>query len=222
MQLLLLSTAYHPPISWMATAIKSENISIEIYETYPKQTFRNRCNISTSTGILGLTVPVKRINGNHTKTIDIHVDNSGNWQQLHWRSILTAYNKSPYLIFYRDLIEPIYLKKYKYLIDLNQELITLLFKILKLRNINIDYTKQYNFKPDEVDLRNCFHPKKNSCQFIQKEFPKYIQTFETDHVLIPNLSIIDLIFNMGPDAVNYLSDLKFSLRELNETKDTQF
>ena len=111
MQPILLSTAYFPSISWIAVALQSVRVEIEIHETYLKQTYRNRCNIATASGILSLTVPVKRVNGNHTKTADIQIDNSEKWQNLHWKSIITAYNKSPYFLFYRDLFEPVFFKK---------------------------------------------------------------------------------------------------------------
>lgn len=98
----------------MAVAFHASNIIIEKHETYPKQTFRNRCHIATSAGMQAITVPVKRINGNHTKTGDILIDNSKNWQIQHWRSIETAYNKSPYFLFHRDWIEPLYNRKFEF------------------------------------------------------------------------------------------------------------
>ena len=134
MKPVLLSTAYLPPISWMSVVLKTASSIIEIYETYPKQTFRNRCNIATSSGLLILTVPVMRTNGNHTKTLDIRIDNSKNWQRLHWRSIITAYNKSPYFLYYRDLFEHVYQKNHERLIDLNQELFTILLKALQKKH----------------------------------------------------------------------------------------
>ena len=210
METILLSTAYLPPISWMAVALKSDNIAIEIHETYPKQTFRNRCNIATSSGILSLTVPVIRTNGNHTKTCDIGIDNSKNWQQLHWRSIVTAYNRSPYFLYYRDFLEPMYHKKHDNLIDLNQALLAILFKILQVKNMEIFNTDQYTETPEFTDRRNSFHPKKTNYQEIISELPRYIQTFEDYHGYIADLSIIDLLFSIGPQTLPYLEKVKFS------------
>jgi hypothetical protein len=204
----LLSTAYLPPISWMATALQSGRIEIEIQETYPKQTFRNRCSISTSSGILNLTVPVNRVNGNHTKTCDILIDNSINWQLSHWRSIVTAYNNSPFFEFYSHLIKPIYFKRTDRLIDLNHELLLILLNALQIKALNIEYTNTFETKPGYVDLRNCFGPKIKIQQKIHYELPRYIQAFEVKQGYIPDLSIIDLLFNTGPDAVTYLSGLK--------------
>jgi hypothetical protein len=213
MKPVLLSTAYFPPVSWMAAAVQSGSIQIENHETYPKQTFRNRCNIATSSGILSLTVPVNRVNGNHTKTCDIRIDNSVNWQMLHWRSIVTAYNKSPYFLYYRDIVEPIFLKKHESLIDLNTEVLKSILHALKIKNIDILYTDQYETKPDLYDLRNSFHPKLNQRQEITYNLPRYIQTFEEKNGFVADLSIIDLLFNLGPDTLPYLAKVEFSLQD---------
>jgi hypothetical protein len=196
----------------MAVAVQSGKIALEIHETYPKQTFRNRCNIATATGILSLTIPVKRINGNHTKTCDILIDNSKNWQLLHWRSIETAYNKSPYFLYYRDLLERAFIQKYDSLVDFNRELLKGVLKALKIKAIEIQYTTEYKAKPDFHDLRNSFHPKYVN-QGVTWILPRYMQAFEELQGFIPDLSIIDLIFNLGPDAFSYLSGVKLSVEE---------
>lgn len=208
---ILLSTAYFPPVSWMAAAVQSGSIKLEIHETYPKQTFRNRCNIATSSGILSLTVPVKRVNGNHTKTSDIRIDNGERWQMLHWRSIVTAYNKSPYFLYYRDIFEPIFQKKQQSLVELNTEILEGILLSLKIKTIDIQYTTEYEMNPDYYDLRNSFHPKLNSSQKITYSLPRYIQTFEEKYGYMPDLSSIDLLFNLGPDTLPYLSQVRFSI-----------
>jgi len=213
MKPVLLPVAYLPPVSWMAVAFQSECIVLEINETYPKQTYRNRCSIATSSGILSLTVPVKRANGNHTKTCDIQIDNSKNWQQLHWRSILTAYNKTPYFLFYRDIFEPVFFRKYELLMELNRDILRCIFKVMKRRNIEIIYTNEYISKPDFHDLRNSFHPKTNPHEGIALTLPRYMQAFEENHGYLPDLSIIDLLFNLGPEALKYLANVELSLKE---------
>ena len=210
MKPVLLSIAYLPPISWIAVALQSGNIVLEIHETYPKQTFRNRCNIATASGILSLTIPVNRVNGNHTKTCDIHIDNSKNWQLLHWRSIITAYNKSPYFLYYRDLLEPIFFRKYELLVDFNNELLKAILGALKIKTIDIFYTTEYEMKTDFYDFRNSFHPKYINGD-VTYTLPKYMQTFEAFHGFLPDLSIIDLLFNLGPDALPYLTSVKPSV-----------
>jgi hypothetical protein len=209
---ILLSIAYLPPISWMAIAIQSGKIELEVHETYPKQTFRNRCTIATASGILSLTVPVNRINGNHTKTSDVHIDNSKNWQMLHWRSIITAYSKSPYFLYYRDLLEPLFFKKYELLVDLNRELLYTILKALKINSIEILYTTEYAMKPYFHDLRNSFHPKYPH-RGVTCILPRYMQVFEEFHGFLPDISIIDLLFNLGPDALPYLAEVDISIKE---------
>lgn len=218
----LLSTAYFPPVSWIAVAIQSGSINLEIHETYPKQTFRNRCTIATSSGTLNLTVPVKRVNGNHTKTFEIQIDNSRNWQLLHWRSIVTAYNKSPFFLYYRDIFEPIFLKKQEGLIDLNTDILKGILLALKIKTKEIRYTAEYEFQPDCYDLRNSFHPKINTGQKITCCLPRYIQAFEEKYGYITDLSIIDLLFNLGPDTLPYLAKVEFSFTEqISECRDNQ-
>lgn len=222
MQPILLSTAYFPPISWMAAALQSESVEIEMHETYPKQTYRNRCNIATSSGLLSLTVPVKRVNGNHTKSCDIQIDNSLNWQLHHWRSIITAYNKTPYFLYYRDLFEPLFFKKHDLLVGLNREIFERLLKALQINTLKIIYSTQYVKSSEIVDLRNSFHPKINLHPKITMEFPRYMQAFEENTGFIPDLSILDLIFNLGPEALPYLANMKISLEsQISATTDIQ-
>jgi len=194
----------------MAVALQSGTVSLEVNETYPKQTFRNRCNIATASGVLSLTIPVKRVNGNHTKTCDIQIDNSKNWQLLHWRSIITAYNKTPYFLFYRDLFEPIFSRKYEFLVDFNSELLNCILNALKIKTIEIRPTAEYEVTPDALDLRNSFHPK-YPLRNITCILPRYMQAFEEFHGYLPDLSIIDILFNIGPDALPYLACLEISI-----------
>jgi len=210
MDTVLLSTAYLPPVSWVAVALQFKNIHIETQETYPKQTFRNRCNIATSSGILSLSVPVIRINGNHTKTGEIVIDNSGKWQQMHWRSIITAYNKSPYFLFYRDSFEPIFQQNFDRLTILNQALFSVIVNLLNIKNKKIDFTSQYEVIPEGIDMRYGFQAKKMPYQIITKDLPRYVQAFEEKHGFLADLSIIDLLFNLGPDSLHYLETIKLS------------
>jgi hypothetical protein len=204
----LFPIAYLPPVSWIALAHYYKDVSIELLETYPKQTFRNRCIIATASGRLNLSVPVIRINGNHTKTADIIIDHSKNWQQLHWRSIETAYNKSPYFMFYRDRFEPIFFKKHEKLIELNRNLLEIVFKTLQIHSINLNFTSEYKTNTTELDFRTRFNPKSNPYQNITSNIPRYIQVFEEITGFLPDLTILDLIFNLGPEALPYLKKIQ--------------
>lgn len=212
MKPVLLSIAYLPPVSWMAVALQSGKIALEVHETYPKQTFRNRCNIATASGVLSLTIPVKRVNGNHTKTCDIHIDNSKNWQLLHWRSIITAYSKTPYFLYYRDLFESIFSREHEFLVDFNRELLNCVLTASKIKTLDIQYTREYEIKPASIDLRNSFQPK-YPLRDVACFLPRYMQAFENFHGYLPDLSIIDLLFNLGPDALPYLASVKLSTQE---------
>jgi len=180
----LFPTAYLPPITYIAECLRSEEIVIEIFETYKKQTIRNHCNIYGPNGRQKLSIPVIKVNGNHTLTKDIRILYSQNWQSIHWRSIETAYNNSPFFLYYRDYFEPFYLKKFDFLIDFNTKLLEVIFIILRIE-------KEISFTDHFENRLNDHH------DFI---LAQYNQVFSPKSGFLSNLSIIDLIFNMGPDA----------------------
>jgi hypothetical protein len=184
----IFSTAYLPSVSYMADCLRAEEIVIEIWETYRKQTIRNHCNIYGPNGRQKLSIPVIKVHGNHTLTKDIRLSYDQNWQSNHWRSIETAYNNSPFFLFYRDYFEPFYLKKFDYLLDFNTKLLDVVFTILKVEK-KIGFT-------DHFENRLKDHPK-----II---FSPYTQVFSPKSGFLSNLSIIDLIFSLGPDANEYL------------------
>lgn len=198
---ILISTAYLPPIEYFQYLLNSEKQIIEKHETYKKQTYRNRCYILGSNGKLALSIPVKKPHGNNTKTQDIQISYDENWQQIHWRSIESSYNSSPFFLFYKDEVKQFYQKKHKYLIDYNDEFMKLIFELLDVE-IHPEYTKKFIKKPKDIlDLRNSISPKLKP---QTEEFKEYLQVFSTKLKFIPNLSIIDLIFNTGPEANSYL------------------
>ena len=201
----LFATAYLPPINYIAQIAKCKNATIEQMETFPKQTYRNRSIILTANGLLPLIVPIIRTNGNHTFTRDIQITYAENWNIKHWRAIESAYNSSPYFLYYKDAIEKILMKPHKYLIDLNEQLLDYILNKLKI-DCTIDFSTDYATpNQDPEDFRNCFSIKQ---KYNTNQFPIYDQVFETKFEFQPNLSILDLLFNMGPDAIEYLSQLK--------------
>jgi len=199
----ILSLAYLPPIEYIAQFFLFKNSIIEKDETYPKQTFRNRCYIYGPNGIQMLNIPVIRMFGNHSQTKDIRISNTINWQLNHIRSIETAYNNSPFYIYYKDKIESFYSKKYDFLLDFDLEYLSVLLDILKCKNdisLSKGFIKSY---PESFDLREKIHPAKE--RILQA--PRYSQVFEERHGFIPNLSILDLLFNKGPEANEYLKNI---------------
>jgi len=185
---LIVPTAYLPPIAYLVECLHSAQITIEAFETYKKQTYRNHCLIYGPNSKQKLCVPVIKVNGNHTFTKDVRISYSQNWQKIHWRSIETAYNNSPFFLFYRDYFEPFYLKKFDFLLDFNIKLLEVLFMIFRVEK-EIDCTD--HFENLSGTPNNLF-------------FPHYTQVFAAKSGFLPNLSIIDLLFNLGPDAIEYI------------------
>jgi hypothetical protein len=201
---LIVSTAYLPPIAFFVSIVETKRITVEQHENYLKQTYRNRCHILSANGILPLSIPVIKTDGNHTKLINIQISNINNWQLNHWRAIESAYNKSPFFLYYRDELETFYLRKFNNLLEFNSELLSFLLRKIGLK-IEIIFSDDFlSIQNEENDLRFKFSPKKE--EVIQ--FPHYYQVFEEKFGFIPNLSIIDLLFNEGPETLNYLESVK--------------
>lgn len=200
---LLLPVAYLPPVHYFAVMMQAGEVWIEQHETYPKQTFRNRCEIYSANGKLALSIPVNKVYGNHTQTKDVLLSAHQDWQAMHWRAIRSAYANSPYFLYYKDDIEPFFSKKFHRLLDFDLGLIRLLMDLTGIKK-DIHLTKNYHANPpQQLDLRDGIHPKKPFTRFPP---PRYHQTFEEKFGFIPGLSMIDLLFNMGPDSINILSN----------------
>lgn len=196
---LLLSTAYFPPSIYFRLIRDADTVLIEREENYIKQTYRNRCRIISANGILSLSVPVTRSGRLKVPVKDLRIDWSKRWQQVHLGALTSAYGKSPFFIYYSENLYSIIWKKHQFLIDLNHEL---LLECLTILNINkcINYTSF--FEPpgvSEEDHRYDISPKKKT----EHCSAPYIQVFGKEG-FVPGLSILDLIFNLGPDAAMYL------------------
>ena len=202
-QKVLLSTAYFAPIQYYSKLLKYKQVFIEVYDNFNKQTYRNRCKIYGANGVLQLSIPVKKTNPK-TLVKDIYIDYDTNWRKMHWKSIESAYKSSPYFEFYEDELSPFFEKKTKFLIDLNSELQSVILNMLD-ESIKINYTNDFIWIGDSEfdDFREKIHPKKEieDQDFASEE---YNQVFIEKHGFIPNLSILDLLFNEGPNAINFL------------------
>jgi hypothetical protein len=200
---ILISTAYLPPVEYFSLIENACEVFVEREENYIKQTYRNRCYILSASGPHSLSVPVYLGSIHKTPVKDIRIDYSKRWQQVHLRAIGTSYRSSPFYEFYFEEIGKIVMKNHQYLIDLNTGLTEVILKILGV-NKEIRYTT--SFIPTgsvDYDCRYRISPKKSS-DFIAKE---YTQVFTTGPGFVAGLSIIDLVFNMGPDSVNYLKGI---------------
>jgi len=195
---ILLSTAYCPPAIYFSLIRNSDKVFIEREENYVRQTYRNRCKILTSAGILSLSVPVMKGNVIKAKVRDIRIDYSKRWQQVHLRALTSAYSRSPYFQFYSEPIMNIIQKKQSFLIDLNNELLLQCLGFLDMDKC-IDYTS--SFLPD-TSLSNDFRYRISPGKHPDINLGQYIQVF--GNKFVPGLSILDLIFNLGPESTDYL------------------
>lgn len=200
---ILLSTAYLAPIQYFLLIANAEKVIIESNENYTKQSYRNRCEIYGANGKLPLSIPIKKSNSIKTHIKDIQIDYSTSWQRLHWISIESAYLSSPFFEYYMDEFHPFYEKNFKFLFDYNLELFNHVISIL---DIDTKITLTNDFIPldtdNEDDYRFSINPKRNSSLPFNSH--KYMQVFNDKHGFIPNLSILDLICNEGPNAESFL------------------
>lgn len=202
----LLPTAYLPPLEYMVNFYRFKNGLIELHETWLRQSWRNRARIVSANGPLNLIIPVSRPHGNHTKTKDVLISQHENWQKQHWQSIKSAYGNAPFFIYYKDLFEPFYRNRPDtHLWVFNHKLLECIGKEINLP-ANLNFTTKYSKDPKEAyDLRQKITPKTHkSKDFRVKTWESYYQVFENRHGFISNLSIIDLLFHLGPESSSYL------------------
>lgn len=199
---MILPTSYFPSILQYSMQIKGKTFLVEAKENFIKQSYRSRCEIYGANGKLTLVVPVKKWR-NHAKTEEIEVSFDVNWQNIHWKGIESAYRTSPYFEFYEDEIKPLFYLPETNLLRRNNIIIKELNSIINNEQ-QIELTEEY--LPQKPDYRILIHPNKNL--LVQAiDFKPYIQVFEDKGGFIPNLSILDLIFNLGPDSKTYLNNL---------------
>jgi hypothetical protein len=193
---------YLPPVSYFSAVQQFDyEIIVERYEHFPKQTYRNRARIYSPNGILDLIVPVIKGANVHTRMKDVRISYDFNWQRIHWMSLQTCYRSSAYFEYYEDELAPFYHKKFNYLFDYNLELLQWLLQQLKKKPM-LSFTEEYTeVENGLVDYRTKIHFKKED---LSQSFSQYYQVFEDRRGFLPNLSIVDLLFNQGPQAKNYI------------------
>ena len=250
----LLSTTYFGPVQWYQKLYRHEEVEIEQWESFQKQTYRNRCLIATTQGIQALTVPVERREGvrregEKENTIrDIRISDHGNWRHLHWNALVSAYGESPFFEYYQDDIRPFFEKRWDYLFDFNEairekmcELLDIEAKVSYSREFTVyslQFTDDYsaaeglgaeglanistvnrklstvnrklstvNRKLSTVnkinDFREGINPKHPQPDPDFEPKP-YYQVYQLKHGFLANLSVLDLLFNMGPESIFFL------------------
>lgn len=198
----LLSTAYLAPVSYYCRLRRYRKIRMEQWEHYIKQTYRNRCVIASESGPLPLSVPIeKTAPGAPVK--DIRISGHGNWRRAHWQALLSAYENTPFFEYYADDIAPLYEERSHFLLDFNESLRETICRLIGIEN-EVEYTECYVEDPGMEDCRQLFSPKhkrEDTCFHPVS----YYQVFAGRNGFLPDLSIVDLLFNMGPESLLVLN-----------------
>ena len=225
----LLQTTYFGPIQWYQKLYRYDHCLIEQCDSFQKQTYRNRCVIATANGTQALTVPIENEKGErrNEKCLlrDVRISDHNQWRRVHWNALQSAYSESPFFEYYADDLHPFFEEKYEFLIDFNEAIRQ---KICELIDIHphVAYTSEYishsltfspshslTFSPSHSLTFSPSHPLTDFRDVISAKHPQpdaeytpkeYWQVFQHKHGFLPNLSILDLLFNMGPESVFYL------------------
>jgi hypothetical protein len=202
---LVFPALYNGPLNYFARLVGQQEIVLEQYDNYSKQTYRNRCRIMGPNDVITLSIPVKRTRGVKTLFRDIRIDYDTNWNRIHWRSLLASYASSPFFEYLAEEIRPCYELRFEFLVDLNRQLLEQTLRILGL-NIPVKLSDSFIPVSSEQDPRDFIHPKKDQAVADPCFIPlEYQQVFSDRLGFHPNLSILDLIFNEGPVSLSYLN-----------------
>ena len=176
-------------------------------DNFIKQTYRNRCYIYGANGKLALNIPVVYSQKNRQKYRDVQIFNAENWQSIHWKSLLSAYRTSPFFEYYEDDLLPLFQKPFNYLLDFNLSCFNVVCDCLQLNIQPLQTDTYYKTFENGYDLRGLVNAKKQPIL----DFSNYSQVFSDKNGFLENLSILDLLFNEGPNAVNYLENQELSI-----------
>lgn len=196
---IIIHPSYFPSISHFVAIAQADLVTLEVEDNFQKQTNRNRMFIYSPNGIQLLNVPIKHTKERHQRIKEVKLETAFDWQKQHFKSLEAAYRTSPFFEYFEDDIRPIFEKQHTFLIDLNMETMAFASKCLGLK-FNYDETSEYFHEVnDKADFRNLINGKKDT-----SVFEPYTQVFGEKHGFINNLSILDLLFNEGRYALDYL------------------
>lgn len=195
---------YFPPISWFAAFMRADEVALEQYEYFPKQTFRNRMKILGANRALTLSIPLCHPGKRTIKEVEISY--AENWQAQHWKSIQSAYQSSPYFEFYQQRLQKVFEHKAVFLIEYNLMILDLMLELLKL-NKTYCLTSEYQQDPKGIDYRTSFSAKKENTLV----FREYYQVFSEKLGFQKDLSILDVLCNLGPETKNYLNKINIDV-----------
>ena len=215
----LLQTTYFGPVQWYQKLKRYDHCVIEQYDSYQKQTYRNRCVIATANGLQALTVPVDHspLTIDHVQCKDLRISDHNQWRRVHWNALQSAYSESPFFEYYADDIRPFFERKYEFLIDFNEAIRQKMCELLDIET-SVSYSSGFMVQGSGfrghgsgfrvqgsgfMDFREVIHAKhpQDDPEFQPRS---YWQVFQHRYGFQPNLSILDLLFCMGPEAVFYL------------------
>lgn len=200
MKPIILHPTYFPSIETFVAIVSASSVVFEICDNYQKQTYRNRCYIYAANGKLQLSVPVIYTQKNRQLYQDVQIANTYNWQDIHFKSLESAYRTSPFYEYYIDDLKPLFTKQYDSILEFNLACFEVICDALQL-DITINKTTEFKKNyADNLDLRGLVNAKKDTAP----QFDNYTQVFSPKHGYINNLSILDLLFNEGPSALTYL------------------
>ena len=226
----LLSTTYFGPVQWYQKLYRADAVIIDPDEPFLKQTYRNRCYIAAANGVQALTVPVEQP-GNHCPVRDVRISDHGDWRRVHWNAIASAYGESPFFEYYQDDLRPFFERRWTFLYDFNEAIRQTVSTLLDLQPSAALLSPSALPTPPSVptfpsaprlsmpspcdgpgpaltpgpclDLRAAINPKHPAVDADFQPRP-YYQVYASRYGFQPNLSVLDLLLNMGPEGIFYL------------------